>query len=274
MARWPTPTRSARRSTASTPSSTWRRGPGSTTRCATRSGRSRPTSPGRSACSRRPGWRGSAGSCSPRRTPRPATTRHRATRPTSPTPSRPYGASKLAIEAYCQAYAATFGLAACSLRFSNAYGPYSLHKRSVVAAWLRAALAGRPIEINGDGRQTRDFVHADDLAAAVEAVLDAPEADVAGELFQAGTGVETTVAELADEIGRAVGRPVEIRHGPARAGDVERNVARVDKAATVLGYRARVPLADGLAGTAAWFAAALEDPALAAVEAHAASGSE
>ena len=105
-----------------------------------------------------------------------------------PHPISPYGASKLAIEAYCQAYAATFGLAACSLRFSNAYGPYSLHKRSVVAAWLRAALAGRPIEINGDGQQTRDFVHADDLAAAVEAVLDAPEDDVAGELFQAGTG--------------------------------------------------------------------------------------
>ena len=78
--------------------------------------------------------------------------------------------------------------------------------------------------INGDGQQTRDFVHADDLAAAVEAVLGAPEDDIAGELFQAGTGVETTVAALADEIGRAVGRQVEVRHGPARAGDIERNV--------------------------------------------------
>jgi UDP-glucose 4-epimerase len=191
-----------------------------------------------------------------------------------PHPISPYGASKLAIEAYCQAYASTFGLAACSLRFSNAYGPYSLHKKSVVAAWLRAALAGRPIEINGDGHQTRDFVHADDLAAAVQSVLDAPEAAVAGELFQAGTGVETTVAALADEIARAVGRPVEIRHGPARAGDIERNVARVDKAAAVLGYRAVVRLAEGLAGTAAWFASALQDPVLATVEAHAASGSE
>jgi UDP-glucose 4-epimerase len=191
-----------------------------------------------------------------------------------PHPISPYGASKLAIEAYCQAYAATFGLAACSLRFSNAYGPYSLHKRSVVAAWLRAGLTGHPIEINGDGTQTRDFVHADDLSAAVEAALGAPEDAIAGQLFQAGTGVETTVAELADQITRVVGRPVEIRHAPARVGDVGRNVARVDKAATVLGYRAAVPLADGLAGTAAWFAAALDDPALAAVEAHAASGSE
>jgi hypothetical protein len=168
--------------------------------------------------------------------------------------------SKLAIEAYCQAYAATFDMVACSLRFSNAYGPYSLHKRSVVAAWLRSALAGRPIEINGDGHQTRDFVHADDLAAAVEAVLGAPEADVAGELFQAGTGIETTVAGWPT---RSPGpsadrsRSAMVRHASATSG---RNVARVDKAATVLGYRARVRLADGLAGTAAGSPAALEDP--------------
>ena len=191
-----------------------------------------------------------------------------------PHPLSPYGASKLAIEAYGQAYAATYGLTACSLRFSNAYGPNSLHKRSVVAAWLRAALTGQPIEINGDGMQTRDFVFVDDLAAAVIAVLGAPDADVAGQLFQAGTGVETTVAGLADEVARAVGKPVEIRHAPARVGDVGRNVARVDKAAAVLGYRAAVPLADGLARTAAWFAEALRDPDLAGVHAHATSGSE
>ena len=160
--------------------------------------------------------------------PRPATTRHRATRPTSPTPISPYGASKLAIEAYCQAYAATFGLAACSLRFSNAYGPYSLHKRSVVAAWLRAALAGRPIEINGDGQQTRDFVHADDLAAAVVAVLDAPEADVAGELFQAGTGRrdDRRRARRRDRPrGRAAARDPP-RTGPRRRHRAERGSRR------------------------------------------------
>jgi UDP-glucose 4-epimerase len=191
-----------------------------------------------------------------------------------PHPISPYGASKLAIEAYCQAYAATYGLAACALRFSNAYGPNSLHKRSVVAAWLRAALAGEALVINGDGAQTRDFVYVGDLAAAVIAALDAPEAAVAGELFQAGTGIETTVAQLADGIASAVGGPVEIRHAPARAGDVARNVARVDKAASVLGYRAAVPLAEGLARTAAWFAEALNDPELSGVNAHAASGSE
>lgn len=191
-----------------------------------------------------------------------------------PHPVSPYGASKLAGEAYCQAYAATYGLAACALRFSNAYGPRSLHKRSVVAAWLRAALAGEPIEVHGDGEQTRDFVFVDDLAGAVQAALDAPEETIAGELFQAGTGVETTVNELADAIQTAVGRRLEVHHLAARAGDVRRNVSRVDKAAERLGYRAAVPLAEGIARTSAWFRDALADPALAAIVPHVASGSE
>jgi UDP-glucose 4-epimerase len=191
-----------------------------------------------------------------------------------PRPVSPYGASKLAIEAYAGAYAATYGLTSVSLRFSNAYGPNSFHKRSVVAAWLRAALAGEPITIHGDGAQTRDLVYVDDLAAAMTAAIDAPEDRVAGELFQAGTGVETTIRGLAEAVGRAVGRDLEIVHGPPRAGDVRRNVAAVDKAARLLGYRAAVGLDEGLAKTAAWFAAALADPALASVRPHAASGSE
>jgi UDP-glucose 4-epimerase len=191
-----------------------------------------------------------------------------------PHPVSPYGASKLAGEAYCQAYAATYGMAACSLRFSNAYGPRSLHKKSVVAAWVRATLAGEPVTVHGDGEQTRDFVYVDDLARAVLAALDAPPDAVAGELFQAGTGHETTINELAAALERAVGRPIEIVRGPARPGDVRRNVSRVDKAEKQLGYRAAVPLDEGLARTVAWFRSALRDSTLAGVAPHAASGSE
>ena len=191
-----------------------------------------------------------------------------------PHPLSPYGASKLAGEAYCQAYAATYGLAACALRFSNAYGPYSLHKKSVVAAWLRAALTGQPITINGDGEQTRDFVYTADLAAAVVAALEAPADAVAGEIFQAGTGQETTVNALADAIGRAAGRPLEVRHGPDRPGDIRRNVSRVDKAAARLGYRAVVGLDEGLARTAQWYETALADRELAGIVPHAVSGSD
>jgi UDP-glucose 4-epimerase len=191
-----------------------------------------------------------------------------------PHPVSPYGASKLAGEAYCQAYAATYGLAACSLRFSNAYGPFSLHKQSVVAAWMRAALAGEPIMINGDGEQTRDFVYVGDLAAAVVAALGAPAGAVAGEVFQAGTGRETTINDLAEAIGRAAGRPLEIHRGPDRRGDVRRNVSRVDKAASRLGYRAAIDLEDGLARTARWYETALADHELAGILPHAMSGSD
>jgi UDP-glucose 4-epimerase len=191
-----------------------------------------------------------------------------------PHPASPYGASKLAGEAYVTAYAATYGMAACALRFSNAYGPRSLHKKSVVAAWLRSVLGGGPVTIHGDGRQTRDFVHVDDLAAALAAALLAPEQEVAGAIFQVGTGRETTVNELAAALEAALGRPLEVRHEPMRAGDVLRNASRVDRAADRLGWRAAIDLADGIRQTAAWFSAALRDPALASVTPDARSGSE
>jgi UDP-glucose 4-epimerase len=191
-----------------------------------------------------------------------------------PHPLSPYGASKLAGEAYCQAYAATFGLTACVLRFSNAYGPHSLHKKSVVATWLRSALVGAPITIHGDGQQTRDFVYVGDLAAGIVATLDAPEVAVGGEVFQLGTGIETTVNQLAASLEQAVDRSIDIRREPARPGDVRRNVSRIDKAGRTLGYRPATGLPEGLARTADWFRAALADPALATVVPHSASGSE
>jgi UDP-glucose 4-epimerase len=104
--------------------------------------------------------------------------------------------------------------------------------------------------------------------------LDAPETAVAGELFQVGTGRETTINELAKAVERAVGQPLDVRRAKARQGDVRRNVARVDKAADLLGYRAGVTLDEGLARTARWFETALRDPLLAGVTPQAASGSE
>ncbi len=106
------------------------------------------------------------------------------------------------------------------------------------------------------------------------AVLDAPPDVVAGEIFQAGTGRETTVNALADAIGTAAGRPLEVRHGPDRPGDIRRNVSRVDKAASRLGYRATVGLEEGLATTARWYESALGDPELARIVPHAVSGSD
>jgi UDP-glucose 4-epimerase len=189
-------------------------------------------------------------------------------------PLSPYGASKLAGEAYCQAYAASFGMGATALRFSNVYGPRSLHKKSVVAAWLRAIFAGQRVVIHGSGEQTRDFIYVDDLADGIVAALDAPISAVAGEIFQIGTGRETSVMTLSSATIGASGRGADMEFGPSREGEALRNVSRVDKSAEGLGFRARMPLGDGLRATALWFEAALADPQLAAIQPRAISGSD
>jgi len=197
----------------------------------------------------------------------------------APRPVAPYGAAKLAVEGYLHAYYRSYGLVTTALRFSNAYGPYSLHKISVVAAMIKAYLAGEPITIFGDGSQTRDFVHVQDLVRLVLLVLDAPADEVAGEIFQAGTGIETTVVELAQQViaaGVRDGGPEgRLRHDAARHGDVARNVSDVSKADRVVGYRPAVGLREGLIPTVRWFREALGDPAFAAIaSAKALSGSD
>ena len=191
-----------------------------------------------------------------------------------PHPTSPYGASKLAGEAYVEAYAAAYGIPGVVLRFSNVYGPHSLHKKSVVATWIRAALDGRPLTVHGDGRQTRDFVHVADLVSGIVAALTAPEEAVSGQLFQIGTGVETPVIDVADAIRACVGHDIRVVHGPERAGDVRRSVARIDRAIDVLRYRPRIGVAEGIASTADWFGAARVDPVLAAIVPDARSGSD
>ncbi|MBA3779594.1 MAG: NAD-dependent epimerase/dehydratase family protein [Chloroflexi bacterium] len=192
-----------------------------------------------------------------------------------PRPVAPYGAAKLAAEGYLHAYWQSYGLVTVGLRFSNAYGPYALHKISVVAAFLKAYLAGKPITIYGDGSQTRDFVHVDDLVDLLLRALDAPAEQVAGELFQAGTGRETTVLELAETLLRVGGREGRIEHLPPRHGDVARNFSDVGKARERLGYEPRVELDEGLRRTVEWFDGALADPRFADLrEARVTSGSD
>ncbi|HUY74133.1 MAG TPA: NAD-dependent epimerase/dehydratase family protein [Candidatus Dormibacteraeota bacterium] len=165
-------------------------------------------------------------------------------------PSSPYGASKLAGEAYCSAFARSYGLPTTALRFANVYGSNSLHKQSAVHRFIRIAIAGGQLTINGDGRQTRDFIHVDDICVAIEACLDRP---VVGGLFQVGTGSETSILELVELLARIHGGEIKVMHGPANPGEVQRNFSDVAKADRDLGFAARVELADGLARTYAWY---------------------
>ena len=170
-------------------------------------------------------------------------------------PVSPYGASKLAGEAYCSAYARSFGVETVALRFANCYGPLSSHKSSVVAKYIREALTGTPWEIYGDGEQTRDFIFVEDLTEAI--VLAATAQAVSGEVFQIATNVETTIRELAARLAATLKAqridPPEIRFSSPRVGDMKRNYSDTTKALKILGWRPRVSLDDGLNRTVTWF---------------------
>jgi UDP-glucose 4-epimerase len=169
----------------------------------------------------------------------------------APRPLSPYGAGKLAGEAYCSAFAGSFGLNTVALRFSNVYGPFSYHKGSVIAQFFRDLLQGRPLIVYGDGSQTRDFVFVEDL---VEAVLLAEHIDTPGDVFQIASGRETSLNELIALIRQlAPDRDLNIRHEPARNGEVSRNYAKIEKARKALGYEPRVSLEEGLRRTWDWF---------------------
>jgi UDP-glucose 4-epimerase len=167
-------------------------------------------------------------------------------------PKAPYGASKLAGEGYCSAYQGTFGVDTVALRFGNVYGPRSGHKSSVVAKFIRRAIEGKTLEIYGDGRQTRDFIHTDDLVRAIR--LAATQQEVGGEVFQIATNSETTINELTgllvDILEEEMGLDnVEVTHTEPRTGDIRRNYSDTSKAETILGWSHQVELSTGLRRT-------------------------
>ena len=171
-----------------------------------------------------------------------------------PKPVSPYGASKLAGEAYCSAYYRTFGIHTISLRFANVYGPLSKHKSSVVAKFLKQALAGDALEIYGDGNQTRDFIYIDDL---IKAITLSAGSNIGGEAFQIATYKETTVNNIAAMIKELIesetGKTVTIIHGKTRPGDVKRNYSDISKARKMLGFDPKFTLETGLKNTFEYF---------------------
>ena len=173
----------------------------------------------------------------------------------APHPVSPYGASKLAGEGYCSAYHRTFGVETVSLRFGNVYGPGSGHKSSVVAKFIRRALAGQSLEIYGNGSQTRDFIFIDDLIDGVWRAATMP--GVGGETFQIATSSETSVRAMLEML-----VPTLKRHGIAvppvefsepRLGDVMRNFSDTSKARRILGWQCRMSLEEGLENAVVWF---------------------
>jgi UDP-glucose 4-epimerase len=165
-------------------------------------------------------------------------------------PMAPYGQSKLAAEGYLGLYARLYGMSSVSLRYANVYGPrQDPHGEGGVVAIFCGKLAeGLAPTAFGDGRQTRDYTYVGDVVAAN---LAAAGSDWAGSC-NIGTGTETSVIELADAL-RALGggAPFALRHAPERTGEIIRSAVDPSLAREVLGWEARVGLAEGLERTLA-----------------------
>jgi UDP-glucose 4-epimerase len=161
-----------------------------------------------------------------------------------------YGQSKLAAEGYVNLYARTRDLAAAAVRLGNIYGPRQdpATEAGVVAIFCDLARDGGRPTVFGTGEQTRDYVHVGDV---VDALLAMEASEDSGPI-NVGTGVETSVLELAERIGELSGRDdFEPELGPARAGEIERTVLDTEGAAERIGWRAKRTIADGLAETLA-----------------------
>ncbi|MBC7106078.1 MAG: GDP-mannose 4,6-dehydratase [Firmicutes bacterium] len=166
-------------------------------------------------------------------------------------PMAGYGISKYTGECYVRAYHRLWGLEYCVLRYANVYGPRQevAGEGGVVGAFAAALAAGRPLEIHGDGRQTRDFVYVKDAAAAtVAAALGTAQGE-----FNVATGRATAVEELAALALALHGAPAPVRRGPPRPGDVRHSCLDPRRAARELGWRPRYGLEEGLAETLAWW---------------------
>ncbi|HML14771.1 MAG TPA: NAD-dependent epimerase/dehydratase family protein [Xanthobacteraceae bacterium] len=167
----------------------------------------------------------------------------------APSPLSPYGASKLAVEGYCSAFAGAYGLACATLRFSNVYGPRSAHKTSVVAAFIKNIIRDEPLIVYGDGSQQRDYLYVDDLARGIEACLTRPLTGV----YQLGRGEGTTLHTLIATLKKVSGRDFQVRYEPRRSGEVRSTWCDIAKAAREFGYRAPTDLEAGLRETWSWF---------------------
>ena len=160
-------------------------------------------------------------------------------------PSSPYGLQKSALDHYARLYEELYGLETVALRYFNIYGPRqsSGDYSGVISIFKRQATNGEPITVDGDGEQTRDFVHIDDV---VRANLLAATTDHVGEAYNVGTGTSVTINELAETIRDVSGSSSDIVHTDPRPGDIQESEADISNASEKLGYEATVPLSVGL----------------------------
>jgi UDP-glucose 4-epimerase len=170
----------------------------------------------------------------------------------APDPISPYGVAKLAAERYCVSFSRVYhSFETVVLRYFNVFGPRqdpTSQYAAVVPLFITAIGAGEPVTIFDDGEQSRDFTYIDNVVAANLLAADAE--GVSGRIFNISGGAPTTVNELADTIGRLLGKPVERRYLQPRPGDLRNSWADVSEAKRVLGFEPQIGLEEGLRRTA------------------------
>ena len=166
-------------------------------------------------------------------------------------PVSPYGVSKLAGERYLYYFHVQHGLNVTCLRYANVYGerqnPHG--EAGVVAIFLKLLYEGRAPVINGDGLQTRDYVHVSDVVRANLAVTGLEGFHI----FNVGTGIETTVVDLFAALRDAARVSIDATHGPAKPGEQRRSCVDARRLSSELAWAEPLPLTDGLQRTADWF---------------------
>ena len=179
------------------------------------------------------------------------------TEESAPDPISPYGVAKLAAERYCISFSRVYeSFESVVLRYFNVFGerqsPYSQYA-AVVPLFATAIAAGLPIDVHGDGEQSRDFTY---VGNVVDATIRAGATEGAsGEIFNIAAGRPASVNEIADTIGAILGKPVEKRYLPPRAGDIRDSWADLTKSSRILGYEPQVGLDEGLSRTIAYLRA-------------------
>jgi UDP-glucose 4-epimerase len=166
-------------------------------------------------------------------------------------PLAPYGTSKLCGEEYLATWNRLYGTGHVALRFGNVYGPrQDPHgEAGVVAIFAGRLLAGEPCTIFGTGEQTRDYVYVDDVVEAFARAIDAGS----GELYNIGTGQETSVNTLYATMATAAGVDADADYAPARPGELDRSCLDPAKAREQLGWSPRGTLETGITSVLDWF---------------------
>lgn len=172
----------------------------------------------------------------------------------APAPRSPYAVAKLAGEQYCRVFGRLFGMETVCLRYFNVFGPRqnpASRYAAVVPAFIESFIEHRPLLLTGDGTQSRDFTHVDNVVQANLLALQAP--GVSGEVFNVACGERHDLNLLIRELAEVFESEPEIRHEPARPGDVMHSLADISRARRLLRYEPVVGFREGLRRTVTWY---------------------